>query len=98
FWDMLGLPQACGRGLDELAAVVYPADWPKLAVPRASVPTTNYDVEVRVRRSDGTVRWIALRGREERYNDQQLLIGIAADLTERRQTTLLRATVRRRER
>ncbi|TGP44357.1 PAS domain S-box protein [bacterium M00.F.Ca.ET.230.01.1.1] len=98
FWEILGLPQASGRPLDELAAVVYPADWPKLAVPRASVPTTNYDVEVRVRRSDGTVRWVALRGREERYNDQQLLIGIAADLTERRQTTLLRATVRRRER
>ncbi|WP_246674888.1 PAS domain S-box protein [Mesorhizobium sp. B4-1-3] len=98
FWEILGLPGATSRPMDELAAVIYAADWRKLAVPKASGPTTNYDVEVRARRSDGTVRWVALRGREEQYNDQQLLIGVAADLTERRQTTLLRATVRRRER
>ncbi|TPI48174.1 PAS domain S-box protein [Mesorhizobium sp. B2-9-1] len=98
FWEILGLPRATSRPIDELAAVVYSADWPKLALPKESGATTNYDVEIRVRRSDGPVRWVALRGREERYHDQQLLIGIAADLTERRQTTLLRATVRRRDR
>ncbi|WP_320251414.1 PAS domain S-box protein [Mesorhizobium vachelliae] len=98
FWEILGLPRANGRQMEELAAVVHPADWPKLAVPKESDLSTNYDVEIRVRRSDGSVRWVVLRGREERYHDQQLLIGVAADLTERRQTTLLRATVRRRER
>ncbi len=96
FWEILGLPCSTGLSIEELAAVVHPADRFKLAVPKRSV--SNYDIEVRVRRPDGPVRWVALRGRKQEHHDQPLLIGIAADLTERRQTTLLRATVRRRER
>jgi PAS domain S-box-containing protein len=95
FWDILGLPPVPTRRLEELSAVVDPADWPKLA---ASSTTANYDIEIRVRRRDGHVRWIALRGRKEKYDDRSLYIGVAADLTERRQTTLLRAAAKKRER
>ncbi len=95
FWDILGLPPVPTRRLEELSAVVDPVDWPKLA---ASSTTANYDIEIRVRRADGHVRWIALRGRKEKYDDRALYIGVAADLTERRQTTLLRAAAKKRER
>jgi len=96
FWEILGLSPSAGRPIEELAGVVYPADWPKFAAPKGSA--SDYDIEVRVRRPDGLIRWVALRGRKQEHQDRTLLIGIAADLTERRQTTLLRATVRRRER
>jgi PAS domain S-box-containing protein len=98
FWDILGLPHANSLPLKELAAVVHPADWPRLATPKEPASSGDYDIEVRVRRIDGSIRWIALRGREERHDGQLLLIGVAADLTERRQTTLLRAAARKRER
>ena len=98
FWDTLGLPPAASRPLQDLAAVVHPADWPKLAATTEPASTANHDIEIRVRRADGNIRWIALRGREERHDDHLLRIGVAADLTERRQTTLLRAAVKKRER
>ncbi|WP_287307198.1 PAS domain S-box protein [Mesorhizobium sp.] len=98
FWDILGLPPAGSRRLEELSAVVHPADWPKLAVSRKLASVTNYDVEIRVRRPDGHIRWVALRGREEKYDDRLQRLGVAADLTERRQTTLLRAAAKKRER
>lgn len=98
FWDILGLPPAPSRRLEELCAVVHPADWPKLAASMKPASATNYDAEIRVRRMDGHIRWVALRGREERHGHHPLRIGVAADLTERRQTTLLRAAVKKRER
>lgn len=97
FWDILGLPPIPTRRLAELSTVVDPVDWPKLTASIRS-STANYDIEIRVRRQDGHVRWIALRGRKEKYNDRSLYIGVAADLTERRQTTLLRAAAKKRER
>lgn len=98
FWDILGLPPVPTRRLEELSAVVHPADLPKLTASIKPSSATNYDTEIRVRRADGHVRWIALRGREEKHDDRPLRIGVAADLTERRQTTLLRAAVKKRER
>lgn len=98
FWDILGLPHTPSRPLDELSAVVHPADWPKLSAAAKPKSNMNYDAEIRVRRSDGHMRWIALRGREEKHDDHPIRIGVAADLTERRQTTLLRAAVKKRER
>jgi len=98
FWDIFGLPPTAVRRLDELSSVVHPADWPKLAASAKSSSAVNYDIEIRVRRTDGHVRWIALRGRQEKHGDRPLRIGVAADLTERRQTTLLRAAVKKRER
>lgn len=98
FWDILGLPPMPVRRLEELSAVVHPADWPKLAGSAKPSSAVNYDIEIRVRRMDGHLRWIALRGRQEELGDLPLLIGVAADLTERRQTTLLRAAAKKRER
>ncbi|CDX46491.1 Signal transduction histidine kinase [Mesorhizobium sp. ORS 3359] len=98
FWDILGLSPAASRPLSDLSSIVHPADWAKLASPPGKVrPGANYDVEVRIKRGDGQVRWVALRGREEDQGGRDQRIGIAADLTERRQTTLLRAAVRRQE-
>ncbi|WP_434721503.1 PAS domain S-box protein [Mesorhizobium sp. RIZ17] len=98
FWDILGLPVGPTARLEDLSAVVDPADWPKLAGSMKPSTTANYDIEIRIRRQDGHVRWIALRGRKEKYDDRSLYIGVAADLTERRQTTLLRAAAKKRER
>lgn len=98
FWDILGLPPAASRPLEELAAVVHPADWPKLAASGRPAPVANYDVEIRVRRPDGHIRWVALRGREDKRDHHSQRLGVAADLTERRQTTLLRVAAKKRER
>lgn len=98
FWDILGLPPTRVRPLEELSTVIHPADWLKLAASAKPSSGANYDIEIRVRRTDGHVRWIALRGRQEKHGDRPLRIGVAADLTERRQTTLLRAAVKKRER
>ncbi|UVK44027.1 PAS domain S-box protein [Mesorhizobium sp. AR07] len=98
FWDILGLPATPTRRLEQLSAVVHPADWPKLAASANPSSAVNYDIEIRVRRKDGHVRWVALRGRLEEHDDRPLRIGVAADLTELRQSTLLRAAVRKRER
>ncbi|WP_245441950.1 PAS domain S-box protein [Mesorhizobium hawassense] len=99
FWDILGLPPAAFRSLADLSSIIHPADWNALASPpREAQPGANYDVEIRIKRPDGQIRWVALRGREESQNGRNQRIGIAADLTERRQTTLLRAAVRKQER
>lgn len=98
FWDILGLAPGSTRRLEELSAVVHPVDWPKLSAPGKSSPATNYDAEIRVRHPDGHVHWVALRGREEKRDAHPVRIGVAADLTERRQTTLLRAIAKKRER
>lgn len=98
FWDILGLPPAPMRPLEELSAVIHPADWPKLAASKRPSSVLDYDTEIRVRRTDGHIRWVALRGRQEKYGDRLLRVGVAADLTERRQTTLLRAAAKKRER
>ncbi|MBZ9822425.1 sensor histidine kinase [Mesorhizobium sp. CA4] len=98
FWEILGLSPMASRPLSDLSSIVHPADWGKLASPSGTDPRgANYDVEIRLKRPDGQVRWIALRGREENQNGRDQRVGIAADLTERRQTTLLRAAVRRQE-
>ncbi|CDX43496.1 Signal transduction histidine kinase [Mesorhizobium sp. SOD10] len=98
FWEILGLPPAAFRPLSDLSSIIHAADWDKLVSPPGKgQPGANYDVEVRLERPGGQVRWIALRGREESRNGRDQRIGIAADLTERRQTTLLRAAVRRQE-
>ncbi|SFN88277.1 PAS domain S-box-containing protein [Mesorhizobium sp. NFR06] len=98
FWDILGLSPAASRPLSDLSSIVHPADWATLASPPGNDhPGANYDVEVRLKRPDGQIRWVALRGREEKHDGRYRRIGIAADLTERRQTTLLRAAVRRQE-
>ncbi|MBZ9849987.1 PAS domain S-box protein [Mesorhizobium sp. CA14] len=98
FWEILGLPPAAFRPLSDLSSIVHAADWDKLVSPPGKEqPGANYDVEVRLKRPDGQVRWVALRGRAESHSGRDQRIGIAADLTERRQTTLLRAAVRRQE-
>ncbi|WP_292145189.1 PAS domain S-box protein [Mesorhizobium sp.] len=98
FWEILGLSPMAFRPLSDLSSIVHPSDWGKLAPPSGKERRgANYDVEIRLRRPDGQVRWIALRGREENHDGRDQRIGIAADLTERRQTTLLRAAVRKQE-
>jgi PAS domain S-box-containing protein len=98
FWEIIGLAPAPTRPLEDLSAVVHPADWPKLAASIRPSSTLYYDTEIRVRRTDSHVRWVALRGRQEKHGERLLRIGVAADLTERRQTTLLRAAAKKRER
>ncbi|WEK48999.1 MAG: HWE histidine kinase domain-containing protein [Candidatus Kaistia colombiensis] len=97
FWSILGLPSASGRSLDELSAVIHPADWPRFVASGALASAEDLDIEIRVLRPDGHIRWVALRAREEHRADRTLRTGIAADLTDRRERTLLRANAKKRE-
>jgi PAS domain S-box-containing protein len=55
---------------------------------RARRPDAPYDIEFRLRRPDGAVRWIRLRGFPIRENSGRVhrVAGIAADVTARKQT------------
>ncbi|AMX91667.1 PAS domain S-box protein [Mesorhizobium sp. M7A.F.Ca.CA.002.10.1.1] len=98
FWEMMGLAPAPSRPLQELTAVVHPADLPNLMAPGELASGADYDAEIRIRRTGGHIRWIALRGRDELRDGRAQRIGVAADLTDRRITILLRAAAKKRER
>jgi len=63
----------------------HPADREHLdrVVRKASAAGEEFDVEYRVPVPDGSVRWIAARGRAEKGKNQHML-GVAVDVTERK--------------
>jgi len=70
---------------EEVIATAHPADRERLdhAVRKSLATGDELDVEYRITESDGTVRWIAARGRAEQGNGGHLL-GVAVDITERK--------------
>ncbi|GAB1541219.1 hypothetical protein NUACC21_38890 [Scytonema sp. NUACC21] len=69
----------------------------RVAVEEAICEHSDYDIEYRVLRSDGTERWVAAKGRAH-YNvsgDVLGMLGVVQDVTDRKQ---LEAELRRRER
>ena len=79
------------RAIDvsRLLEMVHPADRERVeqAMLNASTKGTEVDVEYRMIRPDGEVRWIAARGRGEKGNGQRLL-GVALDVTDRKNAEL----------
>ncbi len=76
---------------EQIAARIHPDDQARTseAIGRAIAERGEYDVEFRVLWPDGTLRWIASKGRvvcDARGNPVRV-IGVALDVTERRRTT-----------
>lgn len=97
FWKLLGLPKAASYRIDDLASIVHLADWERFA--SAADPKTegDYDVAIRVKQPDGSTRWIALRGRSEFRQERPYRIGVAADLSDRREVALVRKAAAKRD-
>jgi signal transduction histidine kinase len=74
---------------DQMIASVHPEDRVQLerAAWRAVRTAAEFDLEYRVLRPDGKVRWIAARGRAEGAHSSRLL-GVAVDVTERKAADL----------
>ena len=70
---------------DEVLESTHAADREHLerAVKKAAATGDEFDVEYRVPVPDGSVRWIAARGRVEKGNNHRML-GVAVDVTERK--------------
>jgi C4-dicarboxylate-specific signal transduction histidine kinase len=80
-----GLPEEQAIAYADVLASTHPADREALdrAVRKAVETGEELDVEYRVVRPDGDVRWIVARGRAEKGNGHRLL-GIVLDNTERK--------------
>lgn len=78
-----------GSQFDDVLASVHPGDRAVLdrAVREAVAKDDELDVEYRVLQPDGSVRWIAARGRNATGGGKRL-IGVAADITERKMAEL----------
>jgi len=74
---------------EHVLETTYPADRADLerAVGKALATGEELDIEYRVLRPDGDVRWVAARGRVEKGNASRLL-GVALDVTERKVANL----------
>ncbi len=79
-----GLPAEQPVNFSDVLEAAHPADRQEFdrAVREALATGEEFDVEYRVVRPDGEVRWIASRGRAEK-GDKQLL-GVVLDVTERK--------------
>ena len=94
-----GYEEIWGRSMESLYA--HPEQWAAAILPEDRGPileifgtlmrdAPSVSVEYRIARPDGSVRWINDRGFQVRDDDGRLvrLIGIATDITERKQTNL----------
>jgi PAS domain S-box-containing protein len=97
FWKLLGLPKAASYRIDDLASVVHLADWERFALAAEQRVEENYDVAIRVKQPDNSSRWIALRGRSEFRQERPYRIGVAADLSDRREVALVRKAAAKRD-
>ncbi|MDP1902107.1 MAG: PAS domain-containing protein [Rubrivivax sp.] len=91
--QVLGIePRPQGLSLDEVRAFVHPEDLPQeLASAQAALASDHpTDVEARYRRSDGSWRHVMTRRVVERdgQGKAQAFVGVALDLTERRNVEL----------
>lgn len=104
-FDLLGLPcqpDGQARG-DQFIAMVHPDDRATIqnAVATALAGGADYDVEIRVVRADGKVRWVLGRARvlHDAHGQPQRMVGINMDITERKiaEQSLVDADRRRNE-
>ncbi|MET0164504.1 MAG: PAS domain-containing protein, partial [Vicinamibacterales bacterium] len=80
-----GTPHGPPITLEKVLETAHPADREHLerAVRKAEATGDEFDVEYRVPVPDGSVRWVAARGRAEKGRRHQML-GVAVDVTERK--------------
>ncbi|MBP2296518.1 PAS domain S-box protein [Azospirillum rugosum] len=89
FCHLWGIPPRPEVPMDELIAIIDPADRPRLnTLQRGNVPPRIFGyVEYRIHRPDsGEMRWIARRGQavQERPDGPVRVIGVCFDITERK--------------
>ncbi len=96
FWELFGMPDSPAVPFEDLRSRVHPQDWEAFCAAAILGLSRDFDSEIRVRQPNRALRWIALRGREETYNDTVLRIGVAADVTERHGATMLKALASKR--
>jgi PAS domain S-box-containing protein len=84
-----GLSKKSAIGFDRVLETVHPADRDgfERAVRKAVVTGEELDVEYRMLRPDGEVRWVAARGRADGHSGERL-IGVAMDITARKSAEL----------
>jgi len=75
--------------LPEVLAMAHPADRTRVAraVADAVDSNTELDIEYRIQRRSGEVRWLAVRGRTEKDAPQRMM-GVTLDITERKSAEL----------
>lgn len=87
--DMFGFPHDSPLSLDDFLAMVYPEDRTRVAegVRDLSLSISDMQIEYRIIRSDGALRWIVSRGRRQLdpYGKAIRLMGISFDITERKE-------------
>ena len=89
-YRMLGVPEGTPLHIATFLALVHADDRTRVQAARAAAlrAGTTYDVEYRVVRPDGQVRWIHSRGSviRDTAGEPLRLAGVAQDVTDRRQT------------
>lgn len=87
--DLFGFPHDSPVSFDNFLSVVYPEDRTRVSEEVLNLTLSNDDVQIeyRIIRSDGTLRWIAARGRRQLGPDGEAirLMGISFDITERKE-------------
>ena len=91
FCRLWGVPPRAEVPMEELVAIIDPADRPRLnTLQRGTMPSRIFRyVEYRIHRPDnGQMRWIARRGQavQERPAGPTRIIGVCYDITERKRT------------
>jgi PAS domain S-box-containing protein len=81
-------PGTFGGTFEDFAKLIHPADWPGVerSIERAISELSTYDVEMRNVRADGTVHWVAVKGRVFAGGDgePERMVGICLDVTKRK--------------
>lgn len=89
-----------GGSLDDYAALIHPNDrgWVLETIARTLEDDTRYQIDFRIVRPDGSVRWIAANGRvlRDAARDAVRMLGTAQDITDRKTAELEREASQRR--
>jgi signal transduction histidine kinase/ActR/RegA family two-component response regulator len=101
---LFNLPPSEAEGglLDRYIQSIHPDDWPRVAaaLERSVKSGEDYEADYRIVQADGSVRWVAARGRVERDGSGRpvRMPGVLVDITERKRLEdELRATDRRKD-
>jgi PAS domain S-box-containing protein len=91
-YRLFGLPLSEEMNLDKVLALVHPEDQETVrqVIEEAMRSGDDSHVEYRIQRLDGSVRWIASRGRRQAGSDSEpdRLMGVSTDITESKQVEL----------
>jgi PAS domain S-box-containing protein len=91
-YELLGLSPSDGMNLDKFLALVHLEDRETVnrVIQEAMRSGNDSGVEYRIQRPDGSVRWIAARGRKQVGGDGEpgLLMGVSTDITQSKHVEL----------